>query len=375
VALSLFLAVGAGLFARSFNNLVSQPLGLEDQVLWVAISPSLGGYKEAELPGLYERIIGRVETIPGVQSATVAMCGVMTGCRSNSDGIAISGYESQPGEQVMVQVNRVGPHYFSTVGMTIAAGRDFDAREIGSGAKIVIVNEAMVRKYFKGRDPIGQRFGYDKPDTEIIGVVRDAHVNTVREAAMPMVFHPFDSTPSFVGSMQIRATGQPDAIGAAVRRALREVEPRLPVDRVTTIATLAASTLRQERLIARLTIGVGALALALASLGLYGLMAYAVKQRTAELGLRFALGAPRPRVLWMVLRESLLLVVVGLALGLPLVIALARLIGPMLFEVNPNDPAVVSIAAGVLLLVGASSSYLPAFRASRIDPITALRTE
>jgi len=190
-----------------------------------------------------------------------------------------------------------------------------------------------------------------------------------------MVFHPFDSTPSFVGSMQIRATGQPDAIGAAVRRALREVEPRLPVDRVTTIATLAASTLRQERLIARLTIGVGALALALASLGLYGLMAYAVKQRTAELGLRFALGAPRPRVLWMVLRESLLLVVVGLALGLPLVIALARLIGPMLFVVNPNDPAVVSIAAGVLLLVGASSSYLPAFRASRIDPITALRTE
>jgi len=375
VALSLFLAVGAGLFARSFNNLVSQPLGLEDQVLWVAISPSLGGYTDAELPGLYERIIGRVEAIPGVQSATVAMCGVMTGCRSNSDGIAISGYESQPGEQVMVQVNRVGPHYFSTVGMTIAAGRDFDAREIGSGAKIVIVNEAMVRKYFKGRDPIGQRFGYDKPDTEIIGVVRDAHVNTVREAAMPMVFHPFDSTPSFVGSMQIRATGQPDAIGAAVRRALREVEPRLPVDRVTTIATLAASTLRQERLIARLTIGVGALALALASLGLYGLMAYAVKQRTAELGLRFALGAPRPRVLWMVLRESLLLVVVGLALGLPLVIALARLIGPMLFEVNTNDPAVVSIAAGVLLLVGASSSYLPAFRASRIDPITALRTE
>jgi predicted permease len=375
VALSLFLAVGAGLFARSFNNLVAQPLGFEDQVLWVAISPSLGGYQEAELPGLYERIIGRVEAIPGVQSATVAMCGVMTGCRSNSDGIAISGYESQPGEQVMVQVNRVGPHYFSTVGMTIAAGRDFDAREIGSGARIVIVNEAMVRKYFKGRDPIGQRFGYDKADTEIIGVVRDARVNTVREAATPMVFHPFGSTPSFVGSMQVRAIGQPDAIGAAIRRALREVEPRLPVDRVTTVATLAASTLRQERLIARLTTTVGLMALALASLGLYGLMAYAVKQRTAELGVRFALGAPRPRVLWMVFRESLLLVIAGLALGVPLVIALAQLIGPMLFGVKPNDPVVVSVAAGVLLIVGASSSYLPALRASRVDPLTALRQE
>jgi hypothetical protein len=259
--------------------------------------------------------------------------------------------------------------------MTIAAGRDFDAREIGGDAKIGIVNEAMVRKYFKGRDPIGQRFGYDKADVEIVGVVRDAHVNTVREAAMPMVFHPFDSKPPFVGSMQVRATGDPDAIGAAIRRALLEVEPRLPVDRVATIATLAASTLRQERLIARLTTAVGLMALALASLGLYGLMAYAVKQRTAELGVRFALGAPRSRVLWMVFRESLLLVIVGLALGLPLVIALARLIGPMLFEVRPTDPAVVSIAAGVLLVVGASSSYLPAFRASRVDPLTALRQD
>ena len=375
VALSLFLAVGAGLFARSFNNLVSQPLGVEDQVLWAGINPSLGGYKEPELPALYARIIERVEAIPGVQSATIAMCGVMTGCRSNSDGIAISGYTSQPGEQVMLQENRIGPNYFSTVGMTIVAGRNFDAREIGGDALNAVVNEAMVRKYFKGRDPIGQRFGYEKPDVEIIGVVRDAHVNSVREAAVPMVFYHLDSTPSFVGSMQIRATGNPELIGAAVRGALREIEPRLPVDRITTIATLAASTLRQERLIARLTTAVGILALALASLGLYGLMAYAVKQRTAELGVRFALGAPRPRVLWMVFRESLILVIVGLALGLPLVMALARLIGPMLFEVSPNDPFVVSIAAGVLLAVGASSSYLPAWRASRVDPLTALRQE
>src|SRR6185436_10776564 len=138
----------------------------------------------------------------------------------------------------------------------------------------------------------------------------------------------------------------PDQIGAAVRRALHDIEPRLLVDRVTTIATLAASTLRQERLIARLTTVVGILALALASLGLYGLMAYAVKQRTAELGVRFALGAPRGRVLFMVFRECLMLVLVGLAIGVPLVIAAARLIGPMLFEVSPNDPAVVGVAIG-----------------------------
>ena len=376
VALSLFLAVGAGLFARSFNNLVTQPLGVEDQVLSVSINPSVGGYRLEELPSLYRRIIERVEALPGVQSATIAMCGVLTGCRSNSDGIQISGYVSQPGEQVMFQDNRVGPNYFATVGMTMASGRDFDPSEIGTNAAVAVINEAMARKYFNGRDPIGQRFGYDKPDElEIIGVVRDAKVNTVREPAFPMVFHKLDATPSYVGTMQVRATGDPTLVGAAIRRALNESEPRLPVDRVTTIATLAAATLRQERLIARLTTVVGILALALASLGLYGLMAYAVKQRTAELGVRFALGAPRPRVLWMVFRESLMLVAIGLLFGIPFVLATSRLIGPMLFDVNPNDPAVVLVAMAVLAAVGGWSGYLPAWRASRVDPLVALRED
>ena len=375
VALSLFLAVGAGLFARSFTNLVSQPLGVEESVLSIPINPSLGGYQVGELTGLYQRILDRVEAIPGVQSATTAMCGLLTGCRSNSDGVSISGYTAQPGEQVMVQVNLVGRNYFRTVGMTIAAGRDFEPREIGGDAKVVIVNEAMVRRYFKGREPIGEHFGFDKPEIEIVGVVRDAHVNSVREAAVPMVFFPFPNTPTYVGTIQLRATGDPAVVGAEVRRALQEIEPRLPVDRVTTLGTLAASTLRQERLIARLTTVVGTMALALASLGLYGLMAYAVKQRTAELGLRFALGAPRPRVLWMVFRESLTLVGIGLLIGVPLVMAAARLIGPMLFNVSPNDPWIVAGAMLVLIAVGAAASYLPAWRASRVDPLTALRQE
>jgi predicted permease len=376
VALSLALAVGAGLFARSFNNLVTQPLGVEDQVLSISISPSIGGYKVEELPALYQRILERVEAIPGVQSATIAMCGVMTGCRSNSDGIHISGYTAQPGEQVMFQENRVGPDYFATVGMTIAAGRNFEAREAGTDAKIAIINETMARRYFKGRDPVGQRFGYDTPDElEIVGVVRDARVNTVREEVPPMVFFPLDASPSYVGTMQVRAAGDAAAAGASIRRALNEAEPRLPVSTVTTIATLAANTLRQERLIARLTTVVGVLALALASLGLYGLMAYAVKQRTAELGLRFALGAPRPLVLWMVFRESLMLVGVGLLIGVPLVLAASRLIGPMLFDVSPSDPAIVGVAMLVLVGVGAWSGYVPAWRASRVDPLVALRED
>ena len=204
VTLSLVLAVGAGVFARSFGNLASLPLGLEPQVLWAPISPNIGGYTEAELPALYARVLARAEALPGVDSATIAMCGVMTGCRSSADGVVIAGYTSQPGEQVLLQENRVGPRYFETIGMQIVAGRNFDARDIGSDRQIAIVNEAMVRKYFKGRDPLGQRFGGDKPDVEIVGVVADARVNSVREAAAPMVFYPLDSTPGYVGSMHVR---------------------------------------------------------------------------------------------------------------------------------------------------------------------------
>ena len=376
VALSLILAVGAGLFARSLNNLVTQPLGLEDQVISATINPSLGGYQLPELPALYARIIERAEATPGVRSATIGMCGVLTGCRSNSDGVVITGYTAQPGEQVMIQENRVGPKYFQTLGMTIVSGRGFETRDFGTDVPIAVVNETMVHRYFKGRDPIGQRFGVDDvANVEIVGVVRDAHVNTVREAPFPMVFYPLDSAPSYVGSMLIRATGDPMLVGASVRRALREVEPRLPVDRVTTLASLAAATLRQERLIARLTTVVGILALALASLGLYGLMAYAVKQRTAELGVRFALGAPRARVLWMVYRESLLLMLAGLLLGVPVILVAARLLDTLLFGVSGADPLTLAGAMAILVAIGGLASYLPAYRASRVDPLTALRQE
>ena len=192
---------------------------------------------------------------------------------------------------------------------------------------------------------------------------------------MPMAFYPLDATPRYFGSMHVRTSGDPLSTGEAIRKALHEVEPKLPVTRVTTIIELASDTLRQDRLIARLTTVLGALALALACLGLYGLMSYAVKQRTAELGIRFALGAPRPRVLWMVFRESLLLMLAGLAIGIPLVMLASRLLGTLLFDVTPGDPAIVIGGMLLLFVVGAAASYLPAWRASRVDPLTALRQD
>ncbi|HJU44298.1 MAG TPA: ABC transporter permease [Vicinamibacterales bacterium] len=374
VALSLLLAAAAGLFARSLGNLVSQPLGYQPHVLWVSINPNIGGYKLEELPALYRTIIERAEALPGVESATVAMCGVMTGCRAAADGLAITGYTPQPGEQIVFQENRVGANYFETVGMTIVRGRGFTEADTAANRRIVVINEAAARRYFKDRDPIGQHFGYDTPTLEIAGVVRDARVNTVREAAAPMAFYPLD-TPIYVGSMHVRTSGDPEAIADSLRKALHEAAPQLPVDRIVPISTLVAGTLRQERLVARLTTLLGLLALGLACLGIYGVMSYAVKQRTAELGIRFALGAPRPRVLWMVFRESLWLTVAGVAIGLPLLVAASRAIGGLLFNVTATDPLIIGGAMAVLLIVGATSSYLPSWRASRVDPLVALRQE
>ncbi|MGH9382816.1 MAG: FtsX-like permease family protein, partial [Vicinamibacterales bacterium] len=371
VALSLLLVVGAGLFLRSLQNLATLPLGFEqDHVVSAWISPGTGAYREAELPALYQRLIESAEALPGVQSAAVAMCGLMRGCRSIVSGLIITGYDSQPGEQVSLQENRVGPKYFETVGMQIIEGRSFNDRDTDDS--VAIVNETAVQRYFKNRSPIGQRFGEDTTNIEIVGVVRDARVNTVRDAVLPMAFHPLEPG-AYIGTLEVRTAGEPRATAEALHKAIARVDPNLPLDRVTTMADQAGSTLRQERLIARLTTALGVLALGLACLGLYGVMSYGVKQRTSELGIRFALGASRPLVLWTVLRDSLVLIGIGVAVGVPLVLAASQILGTMLFEVSPSNPITLGVSVLLLLVVGASSGYVPAWRASRVDPITALR--
>jgi hypothetical protein len=258
--------------------------------------------------------------------------------------------------------------------MKLVEGRNFEARDVPNATHVAIVNEAAVRRYFKNRSAVGERFGEDKPYVEIIGVVRDARVNTVREDVVPMAFYPIDPT-VFAGTLDVRTYGNPKGVAEALRKTIAQLEPRLPIERVMVIADQAASTLRQERLIARLTLVFGALALGLACLGLYGVMSYGVKQRTPELGIRFALGASRLLVLWTVLRESLTLVAIGIGLGVPLVLAASQIVGTMLFAVSASNPITIGASVALLLFVGALSGYLPAWRASHIDPITALRHE
>lgn len=375
VALSLLLVVGAGLFLRSLQNLAALPLGFaSEHVVSASIDPVLGGYRPGHLDALHARLIASAERLPGVQSASVAMCGLLSNCRSSTGGVHIEGYETQPGEDVTIQENYVGPKYFETVGMTLVEGRTFLERERTHPETVAIINEAAARRYFEGRSPIGRRFGEDQATIEIVGVVRDARVNTVREVVPPMAFYPLE--PAIVTStLDVRASGDPRALVESLRKAITAVDPRLPVERISVLADRAGTSLRQERLIARLTTVLGALALGLACLGLYGVLSYGVKQRTAELGIRFALGASRPAVLWAVLRESLVLVLAGAAIGVPLVLAMSQAIGALLYDVSARNPFTLAVSVGVLLVVGASAGYLPAWRASRIDPLIALRND
>jgi len=233
----------------------------------------------------------------------------------------------------------------------------------------------MVRRYFAGRNPVGQRFGDPQPDTEIIGVVADARVNGVQEAVPPMAYGPILQQAVMPESLEIRAVGDPGAIATSVREAIREVEPGLPVENIRTVSEQVEASLRQERLVARLTSVFAGLALGLACFGLYGVMWNAVTRRTGELGIRMALGATPLGLLAMVLRESLRLVAAGLAVGLVLALAAGRVVLGLLFGIQPSDPFTLAVAVLALLAVAILAAYLPARRASRVDPLVALRYE
>ena len=387
VGLSVVLVIGAALFVHSLRNLTQTQVGFDrEHVLTVWLNPRAAGYQRERLPSLYRDLVTRVEAVPGVQSAVVAMCGLLSGCNSSSS-IEIAGYQMRPGERMNVQENRVGPHYFSTVGLPLLQGRDFPdsvpasvpanapAGASAGAQKVAIVNESMARRFFPNQSPIGQHFGYNTADTEIIGVVRDARVNTVQQAPSPMVYYPIAQTVVEAGSLDVRAIGDPRSIASAVRQAIVAVDRDLPIERVTTLSRQAELNLTQERLIAGLTSAFGFLGLTIASCGLFGLMSYNVGRRTPELGLRLALGARPSLVLWSVLRESMVLVLLGLAAGIPVVLALSRPTSAMLFGVTAQDPATIAGASAVLIVVAFAAGFLPAWRASRVDPMVALRHE
>ena len=375
VALSLVLVVAAGLFVQTLRNYSRVDLGYsQEHVVTAGLNLMGAGYPVERMNELSRTLVERLESIPGVATASTAMCGLAAGCRASSD-IVIEGYQPSAGEIVQVQENRVSLEYFATTSMRIVEGRGFDGNDRQDTRRVAIVNRAMARRFLDNRSPIGRRFGYTRrPDVEIVGVVDDARVNRVQQAPVPMAFYPMaqGADPEVV---DVRASGDPRVIVSEVRRAISEVVPDVPINVITLLSDQVANSLNQERLIAWLTSIFGVLALGLASLGLFGVMSYAVTQRTAEFGIRLVLGASRTRVLSGVLRESLTVVGLGLAAGVAGVLTVARLLAALLFGVSGTDLTTLGAAVAMLTAIAGLASAAPAWRASRVEPIVALRHE
>jgi predicted permease len=390
VGLSLVLLIGAGLFVRSLQNLMRVDPGYTTAGLVTAsINPSLLGFDDARLVAIYERLVERLEAIPGVRSASLSRSRLLTAGTSTSD-ISLPGYNPRPNENMNVQRTGVTPHYFVTVGLTLVTGRTLAPSDRSGAARVAVVNQAMVRRFLPRGSPIGRRFGFggagSAREIEIVGVVKDAKYHRLDEKTMPLVYLPVaqisDSmhTSRLLRDVELRI--EPGAGEAAVawvatelRRVVGEVAPDLPVLSISTMSEQLARSLARERAVARLTGFFAVLALLLAAIGLYGVMSYSVARRTGEIGLRMALGSPRSEVLALVIRETLLLVAIGVTAGLVATWALARLATSQLFGITAHDPATLVSATAALTLVALLAGFLPARRAAGVEPMAALRDE
>jgi putative ABC transport system permease protein len=381
VALSLLLLTGAGLFVRTLRNLRTLDLGFAaESVIQARINPHASGYKQEQLPDLYRRLLERLNAAPGISSASMAGSGFRTGT-SRTCCIAVEGYTHGPNEDREVQTNSVTPGYFQTMGMPLLLGRDFTPEETGRNPgeffpHIAIINETMARYYFGEANPLGKRFGWGDPpnlksDIEIIGVVKDAKYGSPRDKTPRLIYFPHHGETLLVA----RAAGPVAPLTAIIRREIEAVDKGLEISSVRTVPQLRDQAFVQERLLAELSSFFGLLALLLACIGLYGVMSYDVARRTHEIGVRMALGAQRMDVVRLLMRETMLMVVIGLVAGLGAALASTRLIASLLYGLEPNDMLTIGLASLLLLIVAALAGYLPARRAARVDPMVALRCE
>lgn len=382
VAISLVLLVGAGLFMRTLVNLRHVDVGFNpENLLLFHINPQLNRYDDKQMPILYRNLLDRLAAVPGVRGAAVSAPALLIGW-INSTSIFVQGrtYASDPHQQRGNDINRViiSPNFFEVMQIPVEMGRAFTDHDTATAPKVVVINEAAVRKYFPNENPIGRHFG-SSPETtgelEIVGILRDAKYDSVREPSPPTMYVPYPQARMGNGVFEIRTSGAPTALVVAVREAVRQVDPNLPVTDVSTQIEQVEERFAQEKLFAQAYALFGALALLLASIGLFGLMSYSVSRRTNEIGIRMALGARREDVLRLVMRESMALVAVGVVAGVGISSIGARFVAALLFDVPPRDVTTMGVAIGVMAVVSAFASYLPARRASRVDPMVALRYE
>ena len=377
MAFCLLLLVVAGLFGRSLRSLVRTDVGFDrDHLLTARVDVRGAGYGDAERQALSRRIVERLERVPGIVSVSLSANGPL----ANSARISSMTVEGQPAdaaEGLRTNEETVTQEYFETVGLRLIAGRKFGPDDRAPGSKNTIVNATMARRFFPNQSAIGKRWSFggaiDKDANVIVGVVEDARYLDVRTTSPNMAYFPAEAVPDDVlGDIEIRTAGSPSSLVRTVHDLLVASEPRLPVVEVVPLADRIDRDVSQDRMVARLTTLFGALALLLASLGLYGTISYGINRRVGELGLRMALGARRGDVLWMVMREALTLVALGGAIGIPLAALAARGVRTALYGVGASDPASFAIGGATLLVIASLAAYLPAYRASRIEPMVAL---
>lgn len=383
VSLSMVLLTGAGLFVGSLLQLRRENLGFDrNNVLVLDIDPRLAGYKPKELPSLYQRLLDRLSAVPNVRSVTMATYAPLSG-NGRASSINVQGYTATSDDNLIVQDMLTGPNYAQTLGIPLLQGREIGPRDTTTSHNIAVVNQSFVNRFLQNQNPIGRTFSFDDPEVkpgsiEIVGVLGDIKSSDPREAAEPTVYRPIlqiQDESAYSVTIHVRTQGEASAVAASVRQAINDVDRTLPIFGTTTLDASFNERLRQEQLIAQLVSFFGALALLLASIGLYGLMAHGVARRTNEIGIRIALGARRSRIAWMILRETLLLVVVALFIGVPAAAFAARFISSQLFGLSPSDPLTFVVAGFVLVIVAIVAGYVPARRAMKVDPLIALRYE
>ncbi len=378
VAVSLTLLIGAGLYVRTLWNLRHVALGFNpDNVLMFRIAPKRAGYEGDRMQQLIDRVIQKVGATPGVRSVSYADVGLLAGTVSNGP-IHIPGKPDQQDNSTYFL--NVGPDFFSSMQISLSRGRVLDERDRKGAPQVAVVNEHFVKTYFGTENPIGAVYmptGKDARTFEIVGVVKDAKYEAVAGdthdiAYLPYAQHVDDrSDATFV----VRTAGDPRTLTGAIREEMRSIDPNLPLFGVMTQIAQMDVNLRDQRLMAGLAGGFGALALVLAAIGMYGVIAYSVTRRTAEIGIRMALGAGRGRVISGVMREGLLPVGVGLIGGLGIAWAATKYIQSQLYGLEPRDPSTMAVCTVLIAMVAITATLLPARRASRVDPMTALRHE
>jgi len=382
VAFSFLLLAGAGLFVKTLVNLKNTRLGFEDadSLISFQLDPALNGYSTSRLLEFYRRVLAETRALPGVKEVGYAAVAVLAGDEWDSS-MGVQGHRVRDGEDMQAFMNAVSPGYFRTMGVPLLEGRDFDDRDAGTKIKVALVNRAFATHFFGNRSPIGRHIGFglgpsSKLDIEIVGMAENSLYEGPRDGVHRQVFVPLNQSDyPMSAAFYVRTSVDSNQMFAAVRRKIAQLDAAMPVFEMKTLGRQLDETLNTERLVASLSAAFGVLATLLAALGLYGVMAFVVARRTKEIGLRMALGAPRGTVVWMVLREALLLLGTGLAVGLPVAFTLSRLVSAQLYGVKPDDTWTAMAALVILSAVATGAGFLPARRASAIDPIRALRYE